>query len=732
MFSERTRAFAVRYNDRMDADTRSTVTRFFVPAMDCPDEEKEIRAALGRLPGVEEMTFRLLSRQVEVRHRCGPDEILTALRSIGMDGRPVEDSFRRADIPESGRPFLAVFGLSAALVCVGAILSLALPGAAWMKIFFLAAILAGGSGIALRGARELRNRSLGMNALMTVSITGATLLGEWEEAAVVVSLFALANFLEARSLDRARKAAAGLFSLAPDTAIVREGGVEGREKTVPAEDVRPGDILVIRPGARVPVDAELFKGSSDLNEAMLTGESVPVDKGEGDPLYAGTVNGRNPILARALRPLSESAFARILRHVEEAQSNKAPVETFLERFASWYTPAVLASALLVAALPPLFGQGNAAIWAYRGLVLLVIACPCAIVLAAPVATVSALTRAGRDGMLVKGANHLETLGKIRAVAFDKTGTLTRGMLRVARIRTAPGVEQEEVVRLAGAVEAGSSHPAAEAIRHEARKRGIDRPARGTLARTFETVEGQGVSAVIEGRRVYVGNRRMFAGREEGRFRLEEILSPGEANGGRTLTIVGTDEGIAGVIELEDELRPEAKDTVRSLASLGVGHIVMLTGDRREAALAAGEAVGIGEILHGLLPEEKLETVRGLVAAYGAVAMVGDGVNDAPALALSSVGIAMGAAGSPAAIETADVALMAEDLRRVPESILLGRRMVSVIRQNIGASLAIKAGFLAAAAAGYATLWMAVLADMGTTLLVIFNGLRLLRRNGSPG
>ncbi len=714
----------------MDTDPRSTVTRFFVPAMDCPDEEKEIRAALGRLPGVEEMTFRLFSRQVEVRHRCGQDEILSALESIGMAGRPMEDSLRRADLPESGSPHLAVFALSTALLCAGAAASLLFPALSWTQGFFLAAILAGGAGVALRGVRELRNRSLGMNVLMTISIAGATLLGEREEAAVVVSLFALANFLEARSLDRARKAAAGLFSLAPDTAIVREGGVEGRERTVPAEDVRQGDILVIRPGARIPVDAEVFKGSSDLNESMLTGESVPVDKREGDPLYAGTVNGRNPILARALLPLSESAFARILRHVEEAQSNKAPVESFMERFASRYTPAVLVSALLVAALPPLFGQGNAAIWAYRGLVLLVIACPCAIVLAAPVATVSALTRSGRDGMLVKGANHLEALGKIRAVAFDKTGTLTRGMLKVGRIRTAAGVDETEVVRLAGAVEAGSAHPAAEAIRHEARRRGIDRPARGTLTRTFETVEGQGVSAVIEGRRVYVGNRRMFSGREDGRGRLEEILSPGEAHEGRTLTIVGTDEGIIGVIEMEDELRPEAKEAVRSLASIGVEHIVMLTGDQREAALAAGEAVGVGEILYGLLPEEKLEKVRELVAAYGTVAMVGDGVNDAPALALSSVGIAMGAAGSPAAIETADVALMAEDLRRVPEAILLGRRMVSVIRQNVAASLAIKAGFLAAAAAGYATLWMAVVADMGTTLLVIFNGLRLLRRSGS--
>jgi len=716
----------------MDTEARTTVTRIFVPAMDCPDEEREIRAALGRLPGVEEMTFRLFSRQLEIRHRCGIGEILSALKAIGMEGRPVEDPLRRIEIPEAGGVRWTVFALSAALLAAGAVSTLLFPDISWTRGFFLAAILAGGAGVALRGARELRNRSLGMNALMTISIGGAALLGEWEEAAAVVCLFALANYLEAKSLERARRASAGLFSLAPDTAIVREGGVEGRERILPAEEVRPGDILVVRPGARVPVDAEVYKGSSDLNESMLTGEPVPVDKGEGDPLYAGTVNGRNPILARALRPLSESTVARILRHVEEAQSNKAPIETFMERFASRYTPAVLLSALLVAALPPLLAQGSAATWAYRGLVLLVIACPCAIVLSAPVATVSALTRAFRDGILVKGAGHLETLGKIRAVAFDKTGTLTRGTLRVAGVRAAAGVEESEVVRLAGAVEAGSAHPAAEAIRHEARRRGIDRPARGTLARTFETIEGQGVSAVVEGKRVYVGNRSLFAGAAEERGRREGILPAGERAGDRSLVLVGTDEGIAGAIELEDELRPEAAEAVRALGSIGIAHVVMLTGDQREAAFDAGAAVGIGEVRYGLLPEEKLGQVRELVSVHGAVAMVGDGVNDAPALALSTVGIAMGAAGSPAAIETADVALLADDLRRVPDAVLLGRRMVSVIRQNVAASLAIKAGFVAAAAAGYATLWMAVAADMGTTLLVIFNGLRLLRRNGSSG
>ncbi|MBM2829189.1 MAG: Heavy metal translocating P-type ATPase, partial [Actinobacteria bacterium] len=370
-------------------------------------------------------------------------------------------------------------------------------------------------------------------------------------------------------------------------------------------------------------------------------------------------------------------------------------------------------------------------WAYRALVLLVIACPCAIVLAAPVVTISALTRATRDGILVKGAHHLETLGKIRTVAFDKTGTLTRGKLSITRVLAAEGVTEDEVVRLAGAVEAGSAHPVAEAIRHEARRRGVALAARGTVARTLEVFGGRGVSAEVEGTRVFVGNRRLF---EEIGVRLpalDALLPEGGEEASRMASFVGMRGEMAGVLEMKDELRDEAPFAIRSLGALGVDHVVMLTGDRSDVARATAAAVGIREVFFELLPEEKLEKVRELVGRYGTVAMVGDGVNDAPALALSSVGIAMGAAGSPVAIETADVALMTEDLRKIPAAIVLGRRMVTIIRQNVAYSLAIKAGFVVLAVAGYATLWMAVAADMGTTLLVIGNGLRLLRNRGTP-
>ncbi|MBE0603541.1 MAG: cation-translocating P-type ATPase, partial [Deltaproteobacteria bacterium] len=696
-----------------------------------PDEEREIRAALARLPSVESLTFRLFARQVEVVHKGPVEPILEALQRIGMEGLPVDETLRKADLPRKDGGQWITLLLSGAALLLGILLYALLPVEPLARLPFLASILLGGAPVALRGFREIRNRSLGMNALMTVSIGGAALLGEWAEASVVVTLFALANLLEARSLDRARRATMELFSASPEQAVIRVGGAEGQERTVPAEEVRPGDTLVIRPGQRVPVDSVVHRGASDLNESILTGESLPVEKKEGDALYAGTVNGRGPLIAQATRALSDSTFARILRRVEEAQTQKAPVQTFMERFAAVYTPAVLGAAILVAALPPLLGHGSAADWVYRALVVLVIACPCAIVLASPVATLSALTRATREGILFKGARHLETLGKVRAVAFDKTGTLTHGRLRVTGVRPAAGGTEEEVLRLAGAVEAGSAHPVAEAIRREASRRGVATAARGTLARTFAVVEGQGVRAEVDGKQVYVGNPGFFKDKEPLKDEIERLLG-GKAAPAGSVVLVGTDDGMTGALELADQLRAHAPETVRALRELGIRHLVLLTGDNESAARAVGDSVGIDEVEHGLLPEDKLERIRALVASHGAVAMVGDGVNDAPALALATVGVAMAAAGSPAAMETADVALLTGDLRKIPFAVALGRRMVGAVRQNVAASLAIKQGFLALAVAGYATLWMAVLADMGTSLLVIFNGLRLLSpRSDAP-
>ena len=713
-------------NDALCSSDKTTTTTIFVEALDCPDEEREIRAALERLPCVESLTFRLFARQVVVAHKGPADPVLDALKRIGMEGRPVDDTLKKADIPKNDLAQYRTFLLAGAALVVGIFMVLLYPGKPLARLPFLASIILGGFPVLLRGVREIRNLSLGMNMLMTISIGGAALLGEWIEASVVVTLFALANLLEARSLDRARRATAEIFASTPDLAVIRTGGAQGEEQTVPAGEVRPGDTLVIRPGERVPVDAVIYYGASDLNEALLTGESLPVEKKEGDPLYAGTVNGRGLLIAHASRRLSDSTYAQILRRVETAQAEKAPVQTFMERFAAIYTPAVLAAAILVAVLPPLFGYGTFSTWTYRALVMLVIACPCAIVLAAPVAAVSALTSATREGILFKGAKHLEALGKIRAIAFDKTGTLTHGRLRVTRVLPVAGAAEDEVLRLAGAVEAGSAHPVAEAIRKEAAQRGVATAARGTVARTFKVIEGQGVSAEVEGKTLYVGNAGLFDGNNSLKEEINRLTESLSSSGG-PLLFVGTQDSITGAIELADQVRAQAPETVQALRTLGVSRLVLLTGDNGVTAKSVADAVGINEMQYELLPEDKLQWIKSIVASHGAVAMVGDGVNDAPALAAATVGVAMAAAGSPAAMETADVALLTGDLRKIPFSVALGRKMVSVIRQNVYISIAIKIGFLGLAAVGFSTLWMAVIADMGTSLFVVFNGMRLLAR-----
>jgi Cd2+/Zn2+-exporting ATPase len=699
--------------------------------MDCPDEEREIRSALSRLPGVEELTFHLFARQVEVRHDAPVEEVLSALSAIGMEGTPVDDSFREADLPESSSAPLRTFYASLALLAAGTAAILLLRGAApgpplayLPKALLLSSVLAGGWPVAARGWREIRNRSLGMNALMTISISGAVVMGEHWEPAVVVTLFALANHLEARSLDRAREALASLFSSTPERAILRVGG---EDRTVPAETVAPGDLLVVRPGERVPVDATVRTGRSEVNEAVLTGESSPVAKKEGDPLFAGTVNGGGLLLAVADRPLDDSSYARILRRVERAQSEKAPVQSFMERFAAFYTPALLLTAVAVALVPPLLGLGEFSDWVYRGLVLLVVACPCAIILAAPVAAVSALTRATRSGILIKGTKHLELLGTVTAMAFDKTGTLTRGRLALASVHARAPYDEDSLLSLVASVEAGSAHPVAEALRHEARRRGLSPAAAERIADTFEAREGRGVAALVEGKRVLVGNAAFLA--EEGiEPALLAALAPEREGEGRlrTASYVAVDGRPAGIFVFADRPRPEAVGAMSSLRRLGIRRLAMLTGDNEAIARESAATLGLDEVHAGLLPEDKEGIVREM-ARSGRVAMVGDGVNDAPALAAATVGVAMGAASSPAALETADVALLNDDLSKLPEAVALGRRMVTVIRQNVAGSLGIKAAFVALALSGRATLWMAVAVDMGTSLFVIFNGLRLLKK-----
>ena len=562
-----------------------------------------------------------------------------------------------------------------------------------------------------------------MNALMTVAVLGAMAIGEWGEGAATVVLFSLAQLLEARSLERARHAISGLMGLAPETALVRR---EAGEERVAAAEVARGELMIVGPGERLPLDGVVEWGLSAADQSPLTGESQPVPKAPGDTVLAGSINGAGSLGVSVTRPATETTLARILRRVEEAQSSRATSQGFVDAFARIYTPLVLALAGAAAVLPPLLGQGTFEQWAYRSLVLLVIACPCALVISTPVSIVSALTAASRRGVLVKGGAHLEDMGRVRAVVFDKTGTLTRGAPEVTDVLPASG-SAAEVVALAAAVEARSPHPVAAAVVRHARRSGVPwQPADEVVE-----IPGRGARGLVGGAEVLVGSHRLFDERGLCDHHLDAQLERLEAQGktavlvGRVPLLGGKGE-MLGALGVADEVRPEAAEAVARLRRAGV-HVALLSGDNARTSDAIAAHVGIEDRRAELLPEDKVACVAEMQRARGPVAMVGDGVNDAPALATATVGLAMGRRGSDVALETADIALMSEDLRRIPEAIELGRATRRVIRENIVLSLGVKTVVLGLALAGHGSLWAAVAADMGASLLVIGNGLRLLRR-----
>jgi Cd2+/Zn2+-exporting ATPase len=582
---------------------------------------------------------------------------------------------------------------------------------------YTAAAVAGGVFPARRAVTAIRTRTLDINTLMVIAVAGALVLGDWLEAASVVLLFAIAQWLELRTLERARQAIRALIDLSPREALVRRDGFERR---LPVDGIRVGDEIVVRPGDKVPLDGAVVAGHSDVNEAPLTGESVPVDKAPGDEVYAGTINGHGALDVRVTRLVRDTRLARVIHLVETAQASRAPVQTFVDRFARLYTPAVIVLALVVALGPPLLAGADAATWIYRALVLLVISCPCALVISTPVSIVSALSAAARNGVLVKGGAHLERLAAVRVVAFDKTGTLTRGELLVTDVVPFGAASAMDVLRLAAAVEARSAHPVARAIVARAKEAGLDVP----LSTGFDSTPGMGAEADVGGVRIAVGNERLFAARGAVQPPSADLARAVEE--GKSVVLVAADGTIAGALALADRPRDTAREAIGLLREQGVRRIVMLTGDHRRSARRVADALGVDEHHAELLPEQKHDLVRSLRDRHGVLMMVGDGINDAPALAAADVGIAMGAAGSDAALETADVALMSDELLRLPYAMRLARATLRNIRMNVAISLTLKAAFLVLAVAGSATLWMAVLADTGASVIVVANALRLLR------
>jgi Zn2+/Cd2+-exporting ATPase len=574
-----------------------------------------------------------------------------------------------------------------------------------------------GSGHIARAAFfSLRSRQIDMNVLMTLAVAGAAAIGQWSEGALTIFLFSLGTALQAATLERTRRAIRALVRLSPPEARLIDGA---GERLVPLEAVVPGDLLRLRPGERLPVDGVVEQGGAAVDQAAITGESVPVVKVIGDHVFAGSIVEGGTLAVRATSGAADNTIAKIVHLVEEAQSQRAPVESVVDRFAARYTPAVVALAILVAVLPPALGAPLST-WVYRALALLIISCPCALVISTPVSILAALTKATRRGVLIKGGAYLEQAARIRVVALDKTGTVTAGRPAVADIVALDGVAPRDLLAMAAGAERGSEHPLAAAILARAKADAVAVSA----GERFRAMIGKGVRAEVGGRTVLVGRPELFgaAGAEP---RVKDLLARLEADG-RTTVLVGTPDGPAGAITIADPVRPGVHEALAALRAFGVERIVLLTGDNEATALAAGAEAGVDEVRAGLLPADKVAAVRELQERYGPLMMVGDGVNDAPALAAASVGVAMGAAGTDAALETADVGLMGDDLSALPALIALSRRSGRIIRQNIAVSVLVKAVFLVLAPLGLATLWMAVFADMGTSLAVTANGLRLQR------
>ncbi|MDP7149416.1 MAG: cation-translocating P-type ATPase [Paracoccaceae bacterium] len=593
------------------------------------------------------------------------------------------------------------------------------------SLLFLAAIVFGAWLVAPKAVSSARRLSPDMNLLMVVAVTGAIFLGEYFEAATVAFFFSLSLYLESWSVGRARNAVAALLDLAPPTArVIRE---DGSEADVLAAQVAVGDRFVVRGGDRIPLDGEVTDGIGGVNQAPITGESALVTKEPGDEVYAGTINGDGTLTVRATKPASDTVLSRIIRMVSEAHSRRANVEQWVTKFARVYTPIVMVLAIVIAVLPPLAFGGAWDYWFYNALVLLVIACPCALVISTPVSIVAALASSARNGVLIKGGAYVEAPGRITALAMDKTGTITEGEPEVASVHPLGGTSERDLLEAAAALEARSSHPLARAILARAQIAGIG----GDAAEETRTVPGRGVEGTFGGRAIWLGSDRFAAEKGAGGALPEELRERIEG-AGSTLVAVGDGEKLLGVLELRDRIREDARGIVARLHAQGVRTIVMLTGDNERTARAVAAEVGIDEVRAELLPDQKVAALEDLVASHTMVAMIGDGVNDAPAMARAHFGIAMGAIGSDAAVETADIALMTDDIGKVPWLIGHSRRTMWIIRQNIGLSLATKAVFVGLTAFGMASMWGAIAADVGVSLLVVMNALRLLNGKAEGG
>jgi len=695
------------------------LSRFRIEQMDCPTEQGLIETRLGKLAGVSALEFNLLSRVLGVWHAL-PDEqtIIAAINELGFSAQPVAAEQPPTSTTPANKPWwpLALAGV-AALAAELLHFSALAPEWAVAGVALLAILLSGLSTYK-KGWVALKNRNLNINALMSIAVTGAVLIGQWPEAAMVMVLFALAELIEAKSLDRARQAIHGLLALTPEQATVQQP--DGSWQSVPTSQVAIGAQVRVRPGERIGLDGVVSAGQSTVNQAPITGESLPVDKAAGDPLFAGTINQGGELHYQVSAAADNSTLARIIHAVEQAQGTRAPTQRFVDQFSRIYTPTVFALAVAVALLPPLLLGGAWLEWAYRALVLLVIACPCALVISTPVTIVSGLAAAARRGILIKGGVYLELGHQLRALALDKTGTLTHGR-PVQTDYLALHSDACDPAQLAASLAQRSDHPVSQAIARQAEQQGLTLLA----VDNFTALPGRGVCGLLDGQLYQLGNHRLVEELGLCSPALEALLEPLERQG-RSVVLLCAPSQVLALFAVADTLKASSQEAIAELHQLGI-KTCMLTGDNAHTAAAIALQAGIDEAHGNLLPEHKLAAIQTLQGNGQIVGMVGDGINDAPALAKANIGFAMGAAGSDSAIETADVALMDDDLRKIPAFIRLSRRTAAILKQNIALALGVKALFLLITLTGHATLWMAVFADMGVSLLVVANGLRLLRQ-----
>ncbi|HEY6750655.1 MAG TPA: cation-translocating P-type ATPase [Rubrobacteraceae bacterium] len=689
-----------------------------VEGMDCASCAITVEKSVSRLPGVHKATVNFAASRLDAEHDKGIalDQIEQAVRNAGFGAGRAEEAdrapFWRTPRALSVLASTLLFALGFALGFAGA------PEVTRVSAYMIA-IVVGGWPIFRSALAGVRARHLDMNVLMSVATIGGAAMGEWAEAASVVILFAAGNALQVYAIDRTRGAVRALARLAPDEVLVRSGSVE---HLVPVDAVAVGETVLVRPGERVALDGEVIEGRTAMDESPVTGESTPGEKGPGDRVFSGSLNGQGALMVKVAKSTEDSTLQRIVRMVEEAQTKKAPAEQFVDRFSRVYTPLVVAVAVALAVVPPLLGE-DFGTWFYRALALLIIACPCALVISTPVTVVSGIGAASRRGILIKGGAALEAAGRLKALAFDKTGTLTEGRPVLSRVVALDGGREAEALALAAALERRSEHPLAHAILVA----GTEQAAGGAglpLVENFRAITGRGAEGEIGGRRYLIGSPRLFEERGVPLSGAGAALAEVEREG-ETPVILGDEHTPLAVLGLADAVRAEARATLDALRDAGVEELIMLTGD---AEAPARRVAGDLHIAHKaqLLPEQKVEAVRELVARKGTAGMVGDGVNDAPALAASSVGFAMGAAGTDVALETADVALMQDDLPRLAEAVWLSHSAEQVIKQNVFVSILIKGLFVLLAPFGLVTLWLAVLADMGTSIAVTLNGLRLFR------